>query len=306
MDYFDKYAERMRVTGTLTATGHETRITDGLRRDWETSPSYRKVCVDFPDGSTQQIRIQTARKTVGVDKIYVHPDDKLMSGCVILSLQEYSWLVLSTSYIGHIYQQANIVRLNRRIKWIENNTLHDVPAWVKNYSRVDGVDEYYYFTTPENTINIFLPRTDAVELIHRDHRFMIDKIPYKVSRVDNFTHVGATILFAIEDIRNPGDTDEIADYIEIAPAPEPTEIYLDGPTEIIYGDSESYMLKNETDVLPAVWSIDTVDWATSETINNILTVNIANSREHIGKSLLITASYNDIDYTKAILVKSLI
>lgn len=307
MDYFDKYAERIRVQGTLTGESYEERMIAGMRKDWEANPSFRKVCVEFPDGTTQQIRIQTAKKTVGMDKIYVHPDDKLVSGAIILELQEYAWLVLDTRYIGHVFQQANIVRLNRTLQWIQNNIIVNQQVRVKSYSRVEGTDEYYYFTTPENTINIFLPQSEKTMQIERDERFMIDKIPYKVSKKDNFTHIGVTILFATEDIRHPNDTDEIADYIGL-----PTEVpigvyYIEGAPTIRYGDYEEYILKLDGTIITPVWSLlNSPEWATLTVEGDMASIEVEFSSEHLGKTLVLQATHEAQTHVKSIMVSSLV
>lgn len=306
MDYFDKYAERLRVRGTSTADSSEDRMIAGMRQDWEKSPSYRKVCVKFPDGTTQSIRIQTARKTVGMDKIYVHPDDKLVSGAIILNLQEYAWLVLDIRYIGHVFQQANTVRINRTLQWIQDGELLTQQIRVKSYSRVDGTDEDYYFTTPEDTINLFVPQTVHTNKIRRDYRFIIDGTPYKISKVDRFTYVGVNVLFAVEDLKHEGDTDEIADYEEptIIPA---GEYIINGSALIKYGDYEEYTLQLDGTILTPTWSIlNNPSWASLSVVDNIATIEVEFSSEHIGKNIVLQAEYASIIYTKSIIVSSLV
>ena len=200
MNYLDKYSERLRARGTSTSMSVQDGITNTIRRDWDVSPSAVVVKVTNPEQVERRVRIQTAKKTVGIDKIYIHPDDELHSGDVIHTLQDFSWLVLDTKLIGHIYKQANIVRINRILKWVHKGEVLEQPARVKNFSRVDGVDEYFHFTMPENTLNIFFPLSERTATIRRDERFMIDKLPYKVTRVDNFTYTGITVLFVVEDI----------------------------------------------------------------------------------------------------------
>lgn len=307
MDYFDRYAERMRVRGPLTATSEEDRMIASMRQDWESNPSFRLVCVKFPNGTTKQIRIQTSRKTVGMDKIYVHPDDALESGCIILSLQDYAWLVLDVRYIGHVFQQANIVRINRTLKWIDNNAILETMVRVKGYSRVDGVDEYYYFTIPENTINIFLPKTEQTVTINRDRRFIIDGLPYKVSKVDNFTHTGVTILFAMEDLGHENDTDEIADYVEITPETPVDTYVIEGLDILPYGGVGEYTLTvNNTTVTP-IWSmLDSPAYAYLVVDGSIATITIESSLKHIGKVVVLQAVYEEQTYLKSILISSLV
>jgi hypothetical protein len=306
MDYFDKYAERLRVQGTSTADSYEDRMIAGMRQDWEKSPSYRKVCVEFPDGTTQPIRIQTAKKTVGMDKIYVHPDDKLVSGAIILNLQEHAWLVLDVRYIGHVFQQANTVRINRTLQWIQDGELLTQQIRAKSYSRVDGIDEFYTFTTPENTINLFLPQSEKTNKIKRDHRFMIDGIPYKISKVDSFTYVGVNVLFAIEDLKHETDTDEIADYEEPTVIPE-GEYIIQGPASIKYGDYEEYTLQVDGTVITPSWSVlDSPSWLTLSVIDDIATIEIEFDSAHIGKNIVLQAEHEGITYIKSVMVSSLV
>lgn len=307
MDYFDKYAERMRVRGTLTATSEENRMVDAMRADWENNPSFKRVCVEGPDHKVRSVRIQTTKKTVGMDKIYVHPDDAIHSGDIILSMQDFTWLVLDTKFIGHVFQQANIVRVNRNLKWIANNVLYEQKVRVKNFSRVDGTDEYFYFTMPENTINIFLPLSEISQTLIRDIRVMVDSIPYKVTRVDNFTYIGVTVLFLTEDIRNANDTDEIADYIEpITPVP-PEEIVIMGSEGIIYGFDSNYSLEQGGTKLLANWEIiDAPTWCTLTVLADSVNIKVQSNLSHIGKSIVLKATYNEVDYFKTILVKSLV
>lgn len=306
MDYFDKYAERLRVQGTSTAKSEEDRMVEGMRRDWESNPSFRRVCVLQPDGTKKHIRLQTAKKTVGIDKIYIHPDDRVVSGSIILSLQEFAWLVMDVRFIGHVFQQANIVRINRVLKYMDGDVVKTVQARVKGFSRVDGIDEYYYFTMPENTINVFVPYNEETAKFSRDKRIMIDKIPYKISRVDNFTHVGVTIWFLIEDIRNLNDTDEVADYIESVETPI-TEISILGPEVIPFGLSGSFTLVDEGYVLSPVWSLETnVAWVELKVSNDICTIQIKRDSSHIGKALVLQAEVNGITYIKPIMIGSLV
>jgi len=304
MDYFDKYSERMRVRGPLDGSNQEDRMIVSLRNDWENNPSARRVCVTSAEGEVRQVRIQTTKKTVGTDKVYVHPDDNLNSGDVINALQDYSWLVLDTYLIGHIFKQANIVRINRVLKWIVEDIVYEQPIIAKNFSRVDGTDEDYFFHMPENVINVFLPLSSKTSTIKRDQRFMIDKIPYKVTRADNFTHTGVTILFVIEDIKNENDTDEIADYVTPV---VPQEIYIDGKSEIIYGFSASYnLIVNEEPVSPT-WSVsEIVDWFSFSVDEDTAKIEIAPDVQHIGKSLLLQAEYEGALYYKTILVRSFV
>lgn len=307
MSYLDNYRDRIDFRAPASGGSYESRMTDNIRADWEKNPSYRKVLVEFPNDTKKNIRIQTAKKSVGVDKIYVHPDDKLEPGAIIASLQNYAWLVLDTRYIGHVFQQANIVRINRVLKWVVNNTVVNQQVRVKSYSRVDGIDEFYYFTTPENTINIFLPYSELTSTIKRDQRFMIDKLPYKISKIDNFTHAGVTILFAIEDIRNPNDTDDIADYTGIVEPFPPDELLLLGEDTIRYGDDETYMLIEDGRPVIPNWSIqEEPSFVTLTVEDGVATLEVDFSLEHIGKIIVLEAEYNGEEYSKSILVVSLV
>lgn len=307
MTYFDKYIERVRSQGTLTAKAGQNRLTDSLRRDWDTSISAVKVAVQSPDGNLKNVRIQTARKTVGMDKIYVHPDDVLHSGDIIQSLQNFSWLILDTKLIGQIYKQANMVRINRIIKWVENGTLYEQAVRVKNFSRVDGVDDYYFFTMPENTINVFLPLNEKTATIKRDERFMIDKLPYRVTRLDSFSYTGVIVLYVVEDIRNPADTDEIADYIEPVP-PIIHEGYIEGKSEIPYGFDALYTMSMANTTVPANWSIDPEGelWFTTEETESGIRIAIKRDVGNIGKTITLTAEYDGETYSKTVLVRSLV
>ena len=306
MDYFDKYAERLRVQGTLTAKSEEDRMVEGMRRDWESNPSFRRVCVLQPDGTKKHIRLQTAKKTVGIDKIYIHPDDRVVSGSIILSLQEFAWLVMDVRFIGHVFQQANIVRINRVLKYMDGDVVKTIQARVKGFSRVDGIDEYYYFTMPENTINVFVPYNEETAKFTRDKRIMIDKIPYKLSRVDNFTHTGVTIWFLVEDIRNPQDTDEIADYIEPAEPPI-VETMILGPEVIPYGFSGNFTLTDGINILSPVWGLETTaNWVTLTVLNDVCTAQISRDSAHIGKTIILQAEINDTVYIKPIMIGSLV
>lgn len=306
MDYFDKYAERLRVQGTLTAKSEEERMVEGMRRDWESNPSFRRVCILEPNGTKKHVRLQTAKKTVGIDKIYIHPDDRIVSGSIILELQEFSWLVMDVRFIGHVFQQANIVRVNRVLKYMDGNTIKTVQARVKGFSRVDGVDEYYFFTMPENTINVFVPYNEETAKFSRDRRIMIDKIPYKLSRVDNFTHTGVIIWFLIEDIRNPQDTDEIADYVE--PVEEPAvETTILGPEVIPFGFSGKFTLSDGENILSPIWELATPStWVTLGVANDVCTVKISSDTAHIGKSIVLQAEIDSVIYIKPIMVGSLV
>ena len=307
MSFFDQYRKRVEHRAPTSGESYEERMIDNIRADWEKNPSYREVSVLYPDGITKKVKIQTAKKTVGVDKIYVHPDYRLVSGSIILSLQDYAWLVLDTQFIGHAFQQVNMVRINRTLKWVVNHTVVTQQVRIKNYSRVDGIDEYYYFTTPENTINIFMPHSELTNTIKRDQRFMIDKLPYKISKIDNFSHVGVTVLFAVEDIRNPNDTDEIADYTEIAnPLPVDEPVVL-GKDSIRYGDDESYMLVVGDIPVEADWSIQGEPSFVVLTVEDgVATIEVDFSLEHIGKIIVLQAYYNGEEYLKSILVISLV
>lgn len=306
MDYFDKYAERMRVRGPLTATSEEDRMINAMRADWENNPSFRRVCVENADGIVRSIRIQTAKKTVGMDKIYIHPDDDLNSGDIILSLQNFSWLVLDTKLIGHVFKQANIVRINRNIQWIANEILYEQTARVKNFSRVDGTDEYYFFHMPENTINVFLPLSEKTQTLTRDVRLMVDKLPYKITRVDNFTYTGVTTLFLTEDIRNTNDTDDIADYIETVSSPT-EEVFIVGDSAIPYGFKATYVLQTGTDILPASWStLEEDNWFDLLIIGDTIQVSIKSNITNIGKTITLVASYDGELYYKNIIVRSLV
>jgi hypothetical protein len=307
MDYFDKYSERLRVQGTTAADNAEQRMIADMRKFWENNPSFRRVCVIEPNGTQKYLRIQTAKKTVGVDKIYIHPDDRIVSGTIILNLQEYSWLVLDVRYTGHIFQQANIVRINRILKYMDDGIVKTVYTRVKGFSRVDGIDEYYYFTLPENTINIFIPTNNETKKLKRDKRLMIDGLPYRISRIDNFTHDGVTILFAVEDIRNPNDTDEIADYQESV-IPITTEIQIQGPTEIPFGLDGIYKLVNEEQQIlsPEWFLLDEVAWATLTIQDNKAHIKIKQDTGLIGKTIILKASWNGEDLLFPILIKSLV
>ena len=306
MDYFDKYAERIRVRGTLTADNEQDRMVNAMRADWENNPSFRRICVQNADGVVRSVRIQTAKKTVGMDKIYVHPDDTLNSGDIVLSMQDFSWLVLDTKLIGHVFKQANIVRINRNIQWIANGVLYEQTARVKNFSRVDGTDEYYFFHMPENTINIFLPLSEKTQTLTRDARLMVDKLPYKITRVDNFTYTGVTTLFLTEDIRNTNDTDNIADYIEAAPSPI-EEVFIVGDSTIPYGFKATYMLQSGTDILPASWStVESNDWFDLLIIGDTAQISIKSNIANIGKTITLQALHEGETYYKNIIVRSLV
>ena len=307
MSYFDKYSERIRAQGTLTARTGEDRLTNSLRRDWDTSISAVKVAVRTPEGALKNVRIQTARKTVGMDKIYVHPDDQLHSGDIIVSLQDFSWLILDTKLIGQVYKQANMVRINRIIKWVKDGIIYEQAVRVKNFSRVDGVDDYYFFTMPENTVNIFLPLNEKTATIRRDERFMIDGFPYKVTRLDSFSYTGVIVLYIVEDIRNPGDTDEIADYVEPIP-PITNDVFIEGPSEIPYGLDAIYTVSTANTTVPATWNIPTESWFTVTELGLALGVQITIKRDkdNIGKSIELEAEYDGETYNKLILVRSLV
>lgn len=306
MDYFEKYAERLRIRGTLNADSVQERMTDDMRRDWENNPSYRQICVTAPDGITRSVKIQTTKKTVGIDRVLVHPDYELHSGDIIHSLQDFSWLVIETKWIGHVFKQANIVRINRVIKWMVGDEVYEQAVRVKAFSRVDGVDEYYFFTMPENTLNIFLPLSEKTATLVRDKRIMIDKIPYKVTKSDNITYTGTTVLFVTEEIRKATDTDEIADFIETESPSIPTEIDISGPSSIIYGFAASYsLLENGVEVEP-VWSVESAKWFKCNVVGNQAEIFVVGKTENIGKSIVLTATYNLETYTKVILVQSLV
>lgn len=307
MSYFDKYSERIRTQGTLTAKAGEGRLTNSLRRDWDTSISAVRVTVRTPENTLKNVRIQTARKTVGMDKIYVHPDDKLHSGDIIQSLQDFAWLILDTKLIGQIYKQANMVRINRIIKWVENGIIYEQAVKVKNFSRVDGVDDYYFFNMPENTINVFLPLNEKTATIKRDERFMIDKLPYKVTRLDSFSYTGVLVLYVVEDIRNAADTDEIADYVEPVP-PITDDVFIEGPSEIPYGLDAIYTVSTANTTVPATWNISPEPWFTVIDLGLALGVQIIIKRDkdNIGKSIELEAEYEGETYGKFILVRSLV
>ncbi len=305
MSYLTDYKEYIKYKGITSSNNHENRMLDKISHDWNYSnPSARKVKVVRTDVSAAKVRVQTFKKTVGFDRVYVHPKDKLYSGDIIKNLQERSWIVIETSLRAHLFQIANIVPINRILKWQSNGVVYEQMVEVKPFSRVQGTKDFFFFTEPEDVLNILFPNNLKLKTIQRDQRFIIDDTPYKVTKFSRTKYLGVTVIYIKEDMGSPDDTDNIADYIE------PDEVSITdgiiGKNEIIYGFSETYQLRIDDEIVEAEWNIETqLNWVTLKTNEMNAEISIERSLEHIGKVFELTAKYEGKIYSITILIRSL-
>lgn len=302
MSYLNNYRDRLKCKNST----EENRMIGSVGKEWDkNNPSAREVKVLRTDGVFSKVRIQTGKKTVGIDKIFIHPEDKIYSGDIIFNLQERNWIVLSVSFIGHIFQSANIFRINRVLKWQINGKLYEQLVAVKPFSRAEGTKDFEFFTEPTDSLSILFPNNSKLSTIKRDARFMIDGLPYKVTKFVRTQYEGTTVLYVAEDLKNENDTDSVADFIKNENEPI-TESFIQGKNEIIYGFSEEYSLLVDGELVSPTWSLDpSSKWAKLKQENGKATVSISKSLDHIGKTIELKASYNEKEYSTSLIVRSL-
>lgn len=302
----DAYKMRLRLQGTVQGEGREERMLNSARKNWEfNNPSFRTVDVLRNSGERDRVRINTAKRTVGVDRIFVHPDDTLAVGDIILSLQNTTWLVVEVKMVGHLYLQANLFIVNREIEWVAGGKKYSTLCRAKNFSRVDGTIEFYFLTMPENTIHIFIPLNEDTATITRDTRFFIDDLPYKVSRIDKFTYQGVATLYAKEDLIENTDKDGLANENELQDGATLEGII--GPSQIPHGGAANYSLTEDN----VVWSIlDQPSWAELFYEEQFVTVKFDFGSDKVGNTVVLQALFEKEgevqELTKVIFVDSLV
>lgn len=152
----------------------------------------------------------------------------------------YTWLTINMDIYKSPTAAVNIRRCNWALKWYDDNGIYReedcIVEYVKMIASAMGIlegrqmregtyDRFIYLANNEHTINI-----------KRDQRFFIDKLVFKVTKIDTIAHNGL-IELSLDEHQINTEVDDMVNYIADATTKAPTDNSNVGTTEGIYGAS---------------------------------------------------------------------
>lgn len=300
MSIFDNYTIRMETKDTSARARRIERIRYSLSRQFEADPSYFEANAVEPDGLTASYKklkvinanYETHLNPARVNSRYFisHPDTPIASGTVLFDIYGADWMATSSANLSGITDKGMMQRMNFIAKWVKDGAIAQSYSIITGVSRrSDGVDENFYMTIPNDSIMFHFPKNNLTSSIKRDMRFIVQDMPYKITRVDGYTDPNIYYMIAVEDQLNSKDNLDlgIADYYE----PDATsDLVITGEEYVSFGMEYVYTVQNLAEAETVItWELlQGLDYIKQHTFNSTsgtATIEIKNERNVIGKTI---------------------
>ncbi len=264
LSIFENYATRVNDKDYSGRDRMIQKTRYSLQRRFEQDPAFFQLNSLEPDGVTngsKRLKVVNADYVVHLNHARIksryfvaHPDDFIHTGTILFDLYNSDWMVTASANLTEIVDRGMMQKINYNAKWVEAGILKENLALVTSVAqRSDGTDSNHYLTMPEDAILIHIPKSEKTKSLKRDIRFMVEQIPYVVTRVDRYTDENLIFLTAVEDLLKDGDSIEkgVCDYH--ITTYEGLEIV--GNEFIRQGMNNQYILKNNGEKQNATWEV---------------------------------------------------
>lgn len=199
------YQDRLNAYKIGTKDNQIDLMKNQIINDFLTNPSYFSVDID---GTARDVHITDDEKV----KVLCKPNEGINVGSII-TWKTHKWICIETNNNDDVQVIGEIKKSNHILKWknASNQTI-SYPAIVENFrSQTDGIHEDKFLIVGDNELFVTLSNNSDTSILTRDFRFIIDNIPYKISKPDSVTKPGLVILTLIEDPKR--DTDDLVNGI---------------------------------------------------------------------------------------------
>lgn len=295
MSFNDAYKSMLLNRGGNVNSSDIRNSKNSINRKFKDDPSYKLATLRKRDTTILDSDLDTRIINVDTDvykkKIYVRPDTNIEAGDYIIYPNK-TYLVLSTED-NLISPYANVEECNYILKWIDNETLHEMPVLITNQTKYTlGTDVIATgISEADSRFQINMPSNTESNTINVGKRFIFNKNAWKTTQVDCISTQGIQSLLLGQTAINyeVDNLDlEIADYKTVVH----TYTY-DIPTSFEVSEDSDYTLvysiKDETgkDVDYNLVTISTTDTSLVQLTNTNGVITIKGLSAGIGSVKLV-------------------
>lgn len=233
-DYWSKYYDRMRLSGTSQRDAVLRREKDYIRRKMRNSLSFHTALVD---GVSQELAIMNT-DNLDTKTVIAMPDEDIRHGAVVEWMGEH-WIVITRDYNTEVYTKGKMRQCNYLLRWVDvgDNGPEIIERWCiiedgTKYLTGEYGDKDFVVMRGDSRVSMILPLDDQTLKLNRTNRFLIDDyyddrvIAYRLTKPfklgGSYGENGVLSFVLVECNTEDEDNLElhIADYYKYFPRPD--------------------------------------------------------------------------------------